>query len=124
MKNTVTQLALQSFVIITDIIVSIIISANFNIKLALIVSNYNNFTEYHKGASQHNIYPFMLQTDNLLLYTKIAKPYSLVFGPEGGGLSLDYLKVGTAIRIPHSNSIDSLNLTNAVSIALYEVNRN
>lgn len=46
MKNTVTQLALQSFVIITDIIVSIIISANFNIKLALIVSNYNNFTEY------------------------------------------------------------------------------
>ncbi len=101
-----------------------VIRASMGAIFAVNIAHYNNFTEYHKGASQHNIYPFMLQTDNLLLYTKIAKPYSLVFGPEGGGLSLDYLKVGTAIRIPHSNSIDSLNLTNAVSIALYEVNRN
>ena len=47
-------------------------------------------------------------------------PFSLVFGNEGRGLDDDYLEVGKSILIPHSKEIDSLNLSLAVGIGLYE----
>ncbi|MBD3181763.1 hypothetical protein GF312_05690 [Candidatus Poribacteria bacterium] len=50
--------------------------------------------------------------------------FVLIFGPEVSGLSqekLDMLDV--KLRIPMRNDIDSLNLTNSVSIILYEALR-
>jgi RNA methyltransferase, TrmH family len=50
-------------------------------------------------------------------------PFALVFGSEPAGLSAEYRKVGTSVRIPHGGRIDSLNLPIAVGIALYEATK-
>ena len=50
--------------------------------------------------------------------------YSLIFGNEGSGLPDSFLDVGTPLIIRHTKNIDSLNLDNAVSIALFEFTKN
>lgn len=40
-------------------------------------------------------------------------------GNEATGLPTSFASAGTAVRIPHSDAIDSLNLAVAVSIAAY-----
>ncbi len=44
--------------------------------------------------------------------------YSLVFGNESSGLPDEFLNYGQSIFIPHSNKIDSLNLSMALGITL------
>ena len=44
--------------------------------------------------------------------------HSLVFGNESSGLPDDYLKYGQSVFIPHSDKIDSLNLSMALGITL------
>lgn len=44
--------------------------------------------------------------------------YSLVFGNESSGLPDSYLEVGKSVFIPHTNYIDSLNLSMALGITL------
>jgi TrmH family RNA methyltransferase len=50
-------------------------------------------------------------------------PYSLIFGNESAGLPDEYLAMGTSVSIPHNRRIDSLNLTIAVGVALYEAGK-
>ena len=50
----------------------------------------------------------------------IPEVYSLVFGNEATGLPSDFHQYGQSVFIKHLNTIDSLNLTNAVSIGLYQ----
>lgn len=51
---------------------------------------------------------------------KLLEPYTLVFGNEGAGLPAAILKTGTTVHIPQSPTIDSLNLSIAAGITLYE----
>lgn len=81
---------------------------------------YDNFNDYYKENSNRNYYPFMLKAKTKLNEVKKKNPFSLIFGAEATGLSDDYLNIGTPVIIKHKNIIDSLNLDNAVSIALYE----
>ena len=62
----------------------------------------------------------MLKGSTSLSKIEKEEPYTLIFGNEATGLDDSYLEVGTPIKIMHSNNIDSLNLDNAVSIAVYE----
>ena len=48
------------------------------------------------------------------------EPSSLVFGNESSGLDETIYSKFDSIVIKHTNDIDSLNITNATSIALYE----
>ena len=45
--------------------------------------------------------------------------YALVFGNEGSGLPAEFAEMGQAVRIPHNDKIDSLNLSIAVGIGAY-----
>jgi RNA methyltransferase, TrmH family len=83
---------------------------------------YDSFKAYQSEYHQ-NLYPFVIQTDNLLPNIKFSQPFSLVFGNEGAGLSKEYNSVGTPVKIPQSSEVDSLNLSAAVAIALYEAGR-
>jgi TrmH family RNA methyltransferase len=74
----------------------------------------------YKSSFSHRLYPFMLGTDTLLANVTFERPYALVFGNEGSGLSDEYAKMGTAVRIEQGQGIDSLNLAVSVSIALYK----
>ena len=76
---------------------------------------------YKKYGNERKIYPFMLKGAVALdeIYPENV-PFSLVFGNEATGLDDGWLDVGKSILIPHSKEIDSLNLSLAVGIGLYE----
>ncbi|MDD4831577.1 MAG: TrmH family RNA methyltransferase [Bacilli bacterium] len=84
-----------------------------NIKL------FSSFDEYKEIYNKHKIYTFM--TDGKLKLNEIEKDnlVSLVFGNESSGLDESY-KNYESVVINHSNEIDSLNLTIAIGISLYE----
>lgn len=81
---------------------------------------YETFSEYYKEMKNRLYYPFMLKASTNLSKIQKEEPFSLIFGNEATGLNDSYLEVGTPVIIKHTNKIDSLNLDNVVSIALYE----
>ena len=89
---------------------------------AIFSINFNDYYNLTKG--NRTFFPFMLQATKNLKDITVPNCYSLIFGNEGSGLSGEFLNIGTPVIIKHNNSIDSLNLDNAVSIALYEFTKN
>ena len=89
--------------------------AIFNVNI-----EYFSSTQEYKSRFNNNLYPFMLKAENNITNIEFKQPYTLIFGPESSGLDDSYLNEGTPVVIKHSNLIDSLNLPIAVSIALYE----
>jgi TrmH family RNA methyltransferase len=82
-------------------------------------STFPTFEDYLKVAGNRHLYPFMLQAKKSVRDIKKEKPYSLIFGNEATGLDQSFLNVGEPLIIPQSSTIDSLNLDNAVSIAIF-----
>ncbi len=97
-----------------------VVRASMGALFAMRIRAYENMEAYIKDHPAHVLYPFML--DGATLLSKVAgspkKPFSLIFGNEGSGLPPEFASIGMAIRIPHSDQIDSLNLAVAVSIAV------
>lgn len=83
---------------------------------------FDSFVDYEKNY-HNNFYPFMLQAKKKLKEVNFVKPYSLIFGNEATGLPQEFLDVGESVVIAHSKNIDSLNLTIATSIAIYEATK-
>lgn len=50
-------------------------------------------------------------------------PLAWVFGQEGGGVDEIFLKAGTAVWIPQNESVESLNVSAAAAICLFEAYR-
>lgn len=84
---------------------------------------FNEFSEYAERFSSNNLYPFMLDGSTKLQETTINKPFSLIMGNEATGLNPSFQKIGQPIRIEHTSNIDSLNITIAASIGLYEATK-
>jgi rRNA methylases len=86
---------------------------------------FNSFEEYKNNAGERHMYPFMLEgaTELTKLSREKTANYSLVFGNEASGLDAAYQREGTSVFIPHSSEIDSLNLSMAVGIGLFEFTR-
>ncbi|HHX99587.1 TPA: TrmH family RNA methyltransferase [Candidatus Dojkabacteria bacterium] len=82
------------------------------------------YTEAYKG---HNMYPFMLDGAKNILEVEFKEPFSFIQGNEGRGLDDSYKTMekrnGESIYIPHSDEIDSLNLSVATSIGMWEYGR-
>lgn len=101
------------------------IRASMGAAFHLKIQHYNTFDEYltGHGAERHN-YAFMLDKNAKKLneFKEVPSPYSLIFGNEAAGLPKDFAEkynVETVI-IPQSEFVDSLNLSVAASIALYD----
>ena len=86
------------------------------------IEYFNNLADYHRLFS-NNLYLFKSGENSNLREIKFQKPYTLVFGNESSGLPDDLEVKGMTISIPHSGKIDSLNLSVAAGIALYESSR-
>ena len=86
-------------------------------------SGYNSFEEYLQYADEREIYTFMLDGAKKLHEIEKADKYTLVFGNEATGLPEEYHRYGKSVFIEQLDTIDSLNLDNAVSIASYEFTR-
>lgn len=85
------------------------------------VELFDSFEQYVAKYADRVVMPFML---NGKPFGKTSfdqsKKYSLVFGNEATGLPEDYAKY-SAVRIEQSDKVDSLNLSVAVSVALYKL---
>ena len=84
---------------------------------------FEDFSDYQKRFPHNNLYPFMLDGSTKLQETRINKPFSLIMGNEATGLDPAFKNIGQPIRIEHSSNIDSLNITIAASIGLYEATK-
>lgn len=101
------------------------IRASMGALFKLNFQHFNSFDEYHRQYSEHDIFTFIINKEHTLNIKDWVKPklFSLVFGNEATGLDDSYLKIGTSVMIPQSDDVDSLNLTIAVGIAVYEATR-
>ena len=81
---------------------------------------FESFEEYLKAVEKRDVFTFMLDGAKHLDKIEVTNKYSLVFGNEATGLPSNYQNYGQSVLIKHLNTIDSLNLCNAVSIALYQ----
>ncbi len=88
---------------------------------AMNVKVYDDFEEYRRENPDRSLYPFMLDGSTPLPQAVKAAsfPAALVFGNEASGLPPEFARMGTPVRIPQSDEVDSLNLAIAVSIAAY-----
>lgn len=80
---------------------------------------YFNSTREYLARFKNKNYVFMTQGEVDLPAAKFEQPFSLVFGNEAQGLSKEYLKLGTSVKIPQSGEVDSLNLAVSVGLGLY-----
>lgn len=84
------------------------------------VTSYATIQEYIKEHKTHTLYSFMLDGKQRLdQLEQFKKPYSLIFGNEASGLDSSYHKISHSLRINTTDDVDSLNITSAVTIALY-----
>lgn len=98
-----------------------VVRASMGAMFSLRVREYDDFEQYRAQFPVHKLHPFML-TGALPLQDAVSAarlPYALVMGNEGSGLPETFSALGTAVRIPHSGQIDSLNLAVAASIGMY-----
>lgn len=100
-----------------------VIRASMGSIFSVNIKYYNSIEEYRDEFQDHTIFAFMLKAKKSLQTCTFPKNLStLAFGNEATGLPDKYLD-DNAIIINHSKKIDSLNITNAVSIALYEFDK-
>ena len=94
--------------------------------------DYWDSVDLHKVASMDELYNQFPNAKFYYLTTKSKKLYTdikfedgdfLVFGPETRGLPNEYITQDTAITLPMKEGQRSLNLSNSVAIAVYEVIR-
>lgn len=85
---------------------------------------YPSFLQYLEDFKGQNIYPFVLNGKNKLTDMQFTKPSTLVFGNEGSGLGEYFDQFKESVTIEHSKNIESLNLSSAVSISLYQFSKN
>ena len=96
------------------------IRASMRAFFSLRFSLYPGFEEYLSDVEERELFPFMLDGTTDLNNVEVPERYSLIFGNEGTGLPDEFHKVGTPVFIRQLDTIDSLNLDNAVSIGIYE----
>ena len=109
----------------TDVFHPHVVRASMGAIFSLRIHEFPSFEEYRARYPEQHLYPFMLKgsvpLDDAAAHR--VRPFSLIFGNEGTGLPDDFLALGTPVRIPHSNSIDSLNLSVAAAIGMYEMKK-
>ena len=83
---------------------------------------YDRFDEYRSAYPDRPLFPFMLDGARYMEEVSSSAPavHTLIFGNEASGLESLFATYGQSVKIPQSSEIDSLNLSVAASIAMYE----
>ena len=100
-----------------------VVRSSMGALFSLRVREYEDFDAYRREFPGHAAYPFMLDGSmQLAEATKRTdeRPVALIFGNEGAGLPPEFGKIGTPVRIPSSDEVDSLNLAVAAAIGMYQ----
>ena len=122
--RTVDGFNIKNIVIITpaaDIFNPKVLRASMGSLFAINFQHFASFSDYQTEFPFHELYPFMLK-NALALEDRIKTSsalFSLVFGNESSGLPDKFSQIGKPIKIPQSDTVDSLNLGVAVGVATY-----
>ena len=103
-----------------------VIRASMGAVFHLNIQIFNNFEEYCAAHPNHARYAFMLNNKAKTIQETIktkSEPFTLIMGNEASGLPKSYEADCQAIYIPQSELVDSLNLSIATAIAIYEFTR-
>lgn len=89
------------------------------------ITYYKNAEEFFRLHGDKPLYCFSTKAPRSHISPQYPDEVWLVFGPETRGLPEDIIqKYGeTAVRIPMRDTLRSLNLSNSVAVAVYEVLR-
>ena len=85
------------------------------------VQYFESFKLYQQKFPCYLAYAFVLNKAQSIQKVKFKEPASLVFGSENQGLQKEIIQASQPVYIPQSKNIDSLNLSAAVAIALWEI---
>ncbi|NLB90758.1 MAG: TrmH family RNA methyltransferase [Clostridiales bacterium] len=103
-----------------------VIRASMGAAFSQRLSFFQDFTEYQQEYVDHQSYLFMLDGAKTLedaTHAHKEQPFTLVLGNEGKGLPQRLKEMGTAVKIPHGDQIDSLNVAIAAAIGMYEFSK-
>lgn len=100
-----------------------VIRASMGAIFHLNIQYYDDFQTYYQHYQHHEIYPLMLKGAKNIHQVTSHHLHSLVFGNESSGLPDEYLKYGQSVFIPHSEQIDSLNLSMALGLTLFHFSK-
>lgn len=84
---------------------------------------FNTIDDYISQYPENNLYPFMLDGAKDIQEVEFKQPFSIIQGNESQGLGKEYKDLGQSVYIPHSKDIDSLNLSVATAIGLWEATK-
>ena len=89
------------------------------------ITYYDSFGEFLDKHSSDSLFFFSQKGKNCYTDVEYGNDVYLVFGKESCGLPEDFLRehLERCVRIPMRESLRSLNLSNSVAIAVYEVLR-
>ncbi|HOG00556.1 MAG: putative RNA methyltransferase [Firmicutes bacterium ADurb.Bin248] len=88
------------------------------------VARFAGFEAYRAAFPAHKLFPFMPNGAlELGRGRRPAEPFTLVFGNEATGLDARFSRIGTSVRIPQTELVDSLNLAVAAAIGMYAFSR-
>ncbi|HEX2908477.1 MAG TPA: TrmH family RNA methyltransferase [Phototrophicaceae bacterium] len=96
-----------------------VVRASMGAVFQLAFTYFDSFDFYRTAFDRHHLYPFMTDGAADLPAVTFEPPFTLVFGSESSGLPSEFHAAGTSVRIPQQPTIDSLNLSVAIGIALY-----
>ena len=96
-----------------------VIRASMGAVFHLNIQYFDDISDYCRSF-KNDLYLLKTGSHCTIREVTFKKPYSLVFGNESSGLPDDLEIKGQAITIPQNGRIDSLNLSVAAGIALYE----
>ena len=99
------------------------IRASMGAVFHLNIQTFESFQTYQNPFTTRTYYAFMLDSaaKRLTDVNPISRNYSLIFGNEASGLPSEFATFTTPIFIPQNQKIDSLNLSVAASIAMFEL---
>lgn len=92
---------------------------------ALFQTRFERFPDFeaYQSAYPRSWYPLLTDGDILLPQAHLEPPYGLVFGNESTGLPPVFKNLGSCLRIPQGERIDSLNLAVSVGVTLYQASQ-
>ena len=87
------------------------------------IQAFSSFDLYRTSQPTRTLYAFMLDKTAMELSDLHPRDnnYALIFGNEASGLPKSFTTIAQPIFIPQSSKVDSLNLSVATSIALYQL---
>ena len=89
------------------------------------ITYYDGLSDFFEKHPDAKVYYFSTKARNLYTEVSYPDPVFLMFGKETAGLPEELLLAhpDTAVRLPMRNGLRSLNLSNTVAVAVYEVLR-